>query len=195
MIVFSSAHARLRAAPHAHVTAPRPRWAVRPLAACEPSPLLVTGARRRRAGLSVRWRPANRLACSATLRRGRSQALPSRMHGKEQQHRARITFDNAEVSNGNALVRPPNQPRRSHVHEAAAQGAGSVGTVPQNTKARHSSVSAPRILGCFGTKALRRSGVACRSERSFIAPGPNPSIERTVSSGLRPLVTAAHVKR
>jgi len=88
MIVFSSAHARLRAAPHAHVTAPRPRWAVRPLAACEPSPLLVTGARRRRAGLSVRWRPANRLACSATLRRRRSQALPSRMHGREHQHRA-----------------------------------------------------------------------------------------------------------
>jgi len=26
-------------------------------------------------------------------------------------------------------------------------------------------------------------------------PGPNPSIERTVTSGLRPLVTAAHVKR
>jgi len=25
--------------------------------------------------------------------------------------------------------------------------------------------------------------------------GPNPSIERTVTSGLRPLVTAAHVKR
>ena len=24
---------------------------------------------------------------------------------------------------------------------------------------------------------------------------PNPSIERTVTSGLRPLVTAAHVKR
>jgi len=27
------------------------------------------------------------------------------------------------------------------------------------------------------------------------APRPNPSIERTVTSGLRPLVTAAHVKR
>jgi hypothetical protein len=26
-------------------------------------------------------------------------------------------------------------------------------------------------------------------------PGPKPSIERTVSSGLRPLPTAAHVKR
>jgi len=58
-----------------------------------------------------------------------------------------------------------------------------------------SSVSVPRMLGRFGTKALLRSGVACRSDRLFIAAGPNPSIERTVTSGLRPLVTAAHVKR
>jgi len=69
------------------------------------------------------------------------------------------------------------------------------GTVPQNAKAGHASASVPRSLGRFGTKALRRSGVACRSEQLFIAAGPNPSIERTVTSGLRPLVTAAHVKR
>ena len=29
----------------------------------------------------------------------------------------------------------------------------------------------------------------------FVREAPNPSIERTVSSGLRPLPTAAHVKR
>jgi len=30
---------------------------------------------------------------------------------------------------------------------------------------------------------------------AFSNERPNPSIERTVTSGLRPLVTAAHVKR
>jgi hypothetical protein len=61
--------------------------------------------------------------------------------------------------------------------------------------ARHSSVSVPRLLGCFGTKALRRSGVACRSEQLFIAAGPNPSIEGTSTSKLRLLAAAPHVKR
>jgi len=59
----------------------------------------------------------------------------------------------------------------------------------------HVTVSVPRILGCFGATALRGSGVACRSDPLFIAAGPNPSIERTATSGLRPLVAAAHVKR
>jgi len=43
-----------------------------------------------------------------------------------------------------------------------------------------------------------RIGPTCaheRFERLFLRQGPNPSIERTVTSGLRPLVTAAHVKR
>jgi len=43
-----------------------------------------------------------------------------------------------------------------------------------------------------------RIGPTCAYERFeclFLRQGPNPSIERTVTSGLRPLVTAAHVKR
>ena len=173
MIVFSSAQARLHAARHAHVAAQRPRWAVRPLAAGERSPLLVAGARTGRAGLSVRWRPADRLACSATMRFGRSEVLPSRMHGRERRYRA----------SNNLRQRGSLESQCSAVKQPL-KALASCGTTWPGAKA--SQASAP---------VAQRSGMACRSEQWFIAAGPNPSIEGTSTSGLRPLVAAPHVKR
>ena len=69
------------------------------------------------------------------------------------------------------------------------------GTAPPSGKAGRALASVSRRLGCFGIKAVRRSGVTCRSEQSFIAAWPNPSIEGTSTSGLRPLAAAPHVKR
>ncbi len=68
------------------------------------------------------------------------------------------------------------------------------GSASPSTKAGRAA-SVPRRLGRFGIKAVRRPGVACRSEQSVIAAWPNPSIEGTSTSGLRPLAAAPHVKR
>jgi len=46
---------------------------------------------------------------------------------------------------------------------------------------------------CTASLATRSQASTC--SRSSMCQVPNPSIERTVTSGLRPLVTAAHVKR
>ena len=64
------------------------------------------------------------------------------------------------------------------------------GTPPPSGKAGQASA-----VGCLGIKAVRRPGVACRAQQSFAAAWPNPSIEGTSTSGLRPLAAAPHVKR
>ena len=69
------------------------------------------------------------------------------------------------------------------------------GTAPPSSKSGQAAASVARRRGCLGIKAARRFGAACRSEQSLIAAGPNPSIEGTSTSGLRPLAAAPHVKR
>ena len=60
-------------------------------------------------------------------------------------------------------------------------------------KPRHGSNSRLRLAGLVKPGALRCSAPSLTWANA--QQPPNPSIERTVSSGLRPLPTAAHVKR
>ena len=86
-------------------------------------------------------------------------------------------------------VRPIEARREGGTHmRQSFQSLAACGTAPLGGKATQAS-------GRFGIKAVRGSGVAYRPEQLFIAAGPNPSIEGTSTSGLRPLAAAPHVKR
>ena len=190
------AQGRFHVSPPAQARAPQPRWAVRPLAAGEPLAWLASGAPQLWAGLSVLWRPANRLAFFTMSRCSRSRACRvgctavNYSTGFERRPTLRKPL------NGNALVWPVNPGREGGTYmRQPFKVASSVRrrTIEQQGKSG-ADFSAAR-LDCFGSKALRRSGVACRSAHSFVAPWPNPSIEGTSTSKLRLLAAAPHVKR
>ena len=193
-VVASKAQGCAHVSPPAHASPLRPRWAVRPLAAGEP-PACSQVALAKAAlgcpsvgGQRAGWRGARRCA-----RVGRG---PRRVRCKAVKDTIVRTTDTAAVFNGNAPVWPVVLGREGGTYMSQpSKSLASCGGAPPSGKAGQASVSVPRSFGYLAIKRVGRSGAACRSERSFIAPGPNPSIEGTSTSKLRLLAAAPHVKR
>ena len=141
-------------------------------------------------GQRTNWRAPPR--CAVVVHGPR----PSRMHSRERHYVLRTTSNTAEGLNGNALVWPVGPVREEGTYmRQPFKSLALCSTAPSSGKAGQGPASVPRRLGGFGIKPVRRSGVAWWPEQSFIAAWPNPSIEGTSTSGLRPLAAAPHVKR
>ena len=128
------------------------------------------GFLQRRRGLSVLRRPAHRRLGSDSTHRP-NEGVGSASSGNQARQRI-MSLKRSQSSNSLS---------RSATHEATTNTNASLGS--------HRAVGAGALVG----EAAEQVKIGARSVLSRV--GPNPSVEGTSNSGLRPLSAAPHVKR